>query len=177
MKKRCYVAATVSALALAITACGGGSGKENTEAETTVESTVEQESQVEETEGDTQEESETAETEAEAEITQEDITTFAEEVEGVVMNKDLEGLADMISFPVYVASVTENEGIVENKEAFLAIGQDKLFVDAFVDVITSFDVTGLEASEAGYVIGNETPNIIFNIGEDGNLGITGINNQ
>ena len=178
--------AAASALALALTACGGGTAEETTTAAQTTEAADEsaEETASEEAEDETAEEtseeteeSADAESEAEAsEITAEDVTAFAEEAASAVMNEDIEELADLTAFPVYVASVTDNEGVVEDRETFVALG-DSLFTDAFVEAVTSADVSSLEETEAGYVIGDGTPNITFNVGEDGELAITGINNQ
>lgn len=187
MKKRNYVVAAASALALALTACGGSSTEETTTAaETTAEAADESaEETTAQAEDETTEESSVegssegaeAESGSEAEeITAEDVTAFAEEAASAVMNEDIEKLADLVSFPVYVASATDNEGVVEDRESFVALG-DSVFTESFVDAITSADLSSLEETEAGYVIGDGTPNIIFNVGEDGNLGITGINNQ
>ena len=170
MRKKNYLVAAASALALALTACGGGNTKDNTAVETTAEAGS--------TEAADSESTEAADGESKtAEISQEEVTEFAEEIEGAVMNKDLKALADLTSFPVYVASATDTEGKVENKEAFLALDKDKLFTEEFVDAITNVDVSALEKVEAGYVITDGKQNIIFNVGEDGTLGIVGINNK
>lgn len=199
MRKKNYLVAAASALALALTACGGGNTKDNTAVETTAEAGSTEAADSESTEaadGESTEAADGEDTEAAdgesteedsesteaadgktAEISQEEVTEFAEEIEGAVMNKDLKALADLTSFPVYVASATDTEGKVENKEAFLALDKDKLFTEEFVDAITNVDVSALEKVEAGYVITDGKQNIIFNVGEDGTLGIVGINNK
>ncbi|RGY99852.1 hypothetical protein [Clostridium sp. AM58-1XD] len=181
MKKRTYVIAAASALALALTACGGGNTKEETTTavETTAESSAEDATDAvsQESTNDSSEAAEETTEAKKAEVTEDDIIAFVEEVEDAVMNKNMKSLAEMITYPVYVASVKENEGIVADKEAFLALDKNTLFAEAFVDAVTSFNASEIEESEAGYVIGNGTPNVTFNIGEDGALGITGINNK
>lgn len=183
MKKRNYVIAAASALALALTACGGGAKDETIAAtEASVEATdaVNADDNTAEAEGDVteeakEEESDAAESSEEAEV-KETPQEFADLVADAVMNKDLKDLADMVTYPVYVASVKDNEGIVADKEAFLALDKDSLFTEEFSDAVTAFDTTTLEEVEAGYVMGSDGKNITFKADDNGKLGITGINN-
>lgn len=179
MKKRNYVIAAAGTLALALTACGTGAKEQTTTAvETTADSAeTTAEAASSEEAGETETTAEETETETAAEITKEDAAAFTDEVEDAVMNKNIKSLAEMVTFPVYVASVVENEGVVADKEAFLAISKDALFTEAFVDAVTAFDSSTIEKVEAGYVIGEGALNVIFNVDEKGNLGITGINNK
>lgn len=124
-------------------------------------------------------EGETAESEAEAkndnydDLTEKgengEITAFAEEIQTAVSTRNLEALADLCSYPLAV-----NGEVVENKDAFMELGEDDIFTAERCAVIAAVDVSALEETMAGVIMGNATPNIIFK-SVDGELGITGIN--
>lgn len=98
-----------------------------------------------------------------------DATAFAQKIQSAMADNDLEALADLCSYPLAV-----NGDVVENKEAFLALGEDAIFTEERCAVIATVDVSTLEETMAGVIMGDATPNIIFQ-SVDGNLGITGIN--
>ena len=68
----------------------------------------------------------------------------------------------------------EVAAFAENKEAFMALGEDVIFTEERCAVIADTDITALEETMAGVIMGDATPNIIFK-SVDGTLGITGIN--
>ena len=77
-------------------------------------------------------------------------------------------------YPVYISFVKENEGVVNDKESFLALDPEMVFDSALIEAAEAADLTTLEPSMAGVVIGEETPNVIINSSE-GQLGIVGMN--
>lgn len=81
----------------------------------------------------------------------------------------MEALADLCSYPLAV-----NSEVVENRDAFMELGSDVLFTEERCAVIEAVDVSALEETQAGFIMGDATPNIIFQ-SVDGKLGITGIN--
>ncbi len=99
---------------------------------------------------------------------------FARQIKEAVAEKDLEKLADLTAFPVYV-SFTE-EGGVEDKEAFLSLDADQVFSPELTAAVAAADEDSLAPSMAGFVLSDENgkPNIIFGV-VDGKLGITGMN--
>lgn len=103
-----------------------------------------------------------------------DYQAFAEKIVKAVEEKDIEALADLTAYPVYVSNVEENGGIIADREKFVALGADAVFTEALVKAVTDADLTALEPSMAGIVLGDGTPNITFNF-VDGQLGIVGIN--
>lgn len=111
----------------------------------------------------------TQETAAPASTESSDVSVFAEKIQNAVADKDLEALADLCSYPLAV-----NSEEVDNKEAFLALGEDVIFTEERCAVVAAVDVSTLEETMAGFIMGDATPNIIFK-SVDGNLGITGIN--
>ncbi|MDE7016082.1 MAG: hypothetical protein K2P65_00705 [Lachnospiraceae bacterium] len=98
-----------------------------------------------------------------------EIGMFAEKIQAAVAGKDMEALAALCNYPLAV-----NGEVIEDKEALLELGEDVIFTEERCAVIAAVDVSALEESMAGVVMGEATPNIIFK-SVDGNLGITGIN--
>ena len=103
-----------------------------------------------------------------------DYQGFAEEVVGAITSKDMNALAELMHYPVYISFVKENEGVVNDKESFLALDPEMVFDSALIEAAEAADLTTLEPSMAGVVIGEDTPNVIINSSE-GQLGIVGMN--
>ena len=103
-----------------------------------------------------------------------DYQGFAEEVVGAITSKDMNALAELMHYPVYISFVKENDGVVNDKESFLALDPEMVFDSALIEAAEAADLTTLEPSMAGVVIGEETPNVIINSSE-GQLGIVGMN--
>ena len=110
-----------------------------------------------------------SEAQTEIEKPESDTEAFAQEIQTAVSNMDMEALAELCSYPLAV-----NGEVVENKEAFLELGEDVIFTAERCAVIAAVDVSALEETKAGFIMGDNTPNIIFK-SVDGKLGITGIN--
>ena len=132
-----------------------------------------------ETQQETTEATETQETEA-VQIYEDNFAVdsaaakeFAQKVKEVTAQKDLEGLADLTAFPVYVG--LPGVGGVETREAFLKLGADAVFTDALMEAVAAADIDNLQPSRAGFSISaGGTANINFGV-RDGVLAISGIN--
>ena len=98
-----------------------------------------------------------------------DVSDFAAQIQAVVAAKDMEGLAKLCAFPLAV----EGEA-VESEEDFMALGSDAVFTEERCAAIGAVDLSTLEETMAGVIMGDATPNIIFK-SVDGELRITGIN--
>lgn len=175
-------------MGLLMTGCGQGGQKaaENT-AQTTAEATVETtaETTTETTTEATAQES--PETSAESgkdasgvyednfSVDKEAAAAFGKQVKEAVAAKDLEKLADLTAFPVYLG-LGDDGGPVESREEFLKIEADKIFTKKMLDSIAAADENSLEPSMAGFVLagGNGDADIIFGV-RDGVLAVTGIN--
>ncbi len=96
-------------------------------------------------------------------------------IKEAVAEKNLEKLADLTGFPVYVG-FSDGGLVVETREDFIALGGERIFTDEMVSSIDGADVTGLMPSMAGFTMydGDGAPNIIFGV-RDGSLAISGIN--
>ena len=98
---------------------------------------------------------------------------FAGQIQKAMAEKDLEGLADLTAFPVYVG--LPDVGGVETREDFLALGADAVFAQELVDAVSAADTADLTPSMAGFVLSDGgTANIVFGV-RDGQLAVTGIN--
>lgn len=109
------------------------------------------------------------------EVPGEAITRFAGMIKEAVAEKNIEKLADLTGFPVYVGF--EKEGlIVENREDFTALNAEQLFTDEMVNSIAGADESSLSPSMAGFTMYDKdgAPSITFGV-QDGKLAISGIN--
>ena len=194
MKRKLAVLGTAIMAAAAITACSGKDAKTTTAAEVVTQADTTDGVTDGETEADTASDSETAAesqssesasqeaalleeaedvSHAGAELEQSEIKPFAEKVQKAVADKDMEALAGLCSYPVYV-SLGEGQGEeIADEAAFLKMDADKIFTESLLKEIADTDVDTLEQFGAGVIMGGEN-SIIFN-NVDGQAAITGIN--
>lgn len=98
---------------------------------------------------------------------------FAGKVKDAAAQKDLEALAELTAFPVYVGLPDVN--VVETKEDFLKLGAETVFTDELLKSVEAADIDNFQPSMAGFSISNGgTANINFGV-VDGVLAINGIN--
>ena len=194
MKRKLAVLGTAIMAAAAITACSGKDAKTTTAAEVVTQADTTDGVTDGETEADTASDSETAAesqssesasqeaalleeaedvSHAGAELEQSEIKPFAEKVQKAVADKDMEALAGLCAYPVYV-SLGEGQGEeIADESAFLKMDADKIFTESLLKEIADTDVDTLEQFGAGVIMGEEN-SIIFN-NVDGQAAITGIN--
>lgn len=97
---------------------------------------------------------------------------FADKIKEAAEAKDIEALADLTFFPVYVGI---SEEIIETREDFIALGAETVFTPELLQSIIGADTSNLSPSMAGFSISKDGKcNIIFGV-VDGKLGISGIN--
>lgn len=194
MKRKLAVLGTAIMAAAAITACSGKDTKTTTAAEVVTQADTTDGVTDGETEADTASDSETAAesqssesasqeaalleeaedvSHAGAELEQSEIKPFAEKVQKAVADKDMEALAGLCAYPVYV-SLGEGQGEeIADEAAFLKMDADKIFTESLLKEIADTDVDTLEQFGAGVIMGGEN-SIIFN-NVDGQAAITDIN--
>ena len=194
MKRKLAVLGTAIMAAAAITACSGKDAKTTTAAEVVTQADTTDGVTDGETEADTASDSETAAesqssesasqeaalleeaedvSHAGAELEQSEIKPFAEKVQKAVADKDMEALAGLCAYPVYV-SLGEGQGEeIADEAAFLKMDADKIFTESLLKEIADTDVDTLEQFGAGVIMGGQN-SIIFN-NVDGQAAITGIN--
>ena len=195
MKRKLAVLGTAIMAAAAITACSGKDAKTTTAAEVVTQADTtagmtdgETEDAGAASDSETAAESQSSESasqeaalleEAEdvshagAELEQSEIKPFAEKVQKAVADKDMEALAGLCAYPVYV-SLGEGQGEeIANESVFLKMDAGQIFTESLLKEIADTDVDTLEQFGAGVIMGEEN-SIIFN-NVDGQAAITGIN--
>lgn len=105
-----------------------------------------------------------------------EVCDFAELIKEAVGEKDLEKLAELTGFPVYVG--LDDAGGVETKEAFLALDPEEVFSEEMVRSIEKADPQDLAPSMAGFTLMDYdmegSASITFGV-VNGEFLITGIN--
>lgn len=198
--KNLKLAAAAGLFALVLAGCGQGAATETTaetaaetteaageetaeeaSAEESEETSAEAEADGQETSGEAEEETEDGAEESAAggyednfSVDSQAAADFAVQVQAVVASDDLQGLADLTAYPVYVG-IGEGQA-VESEEDFLALDPAEVFTDELKSAVAAADPEALEPSEAGFVLSDENgkPNIIFGV-VDGELAVKGIN--
>lgn len=180
---------TAAAMGICLAGCGQSTEQETTsavvieaetEAEDTAKETEDTQAQTEETETEAQ----TKETEAQTEaaggyednfaVDSAAAADFARQIQAAVSEQDLEKLADLTAFPVYMDLPDGGKGIT-SREEFLELGADQIFTKELMDSVAAADVDALTPSMAGFVLSDGgTANIIFAV-SDGALTVVGIN--
>lgn len=180
MKKTKMILA-VGAMVAILAGCGQGTGSETTPAATVLE-TEETTTAVQETEKPEETTAAPSESPDDSEgyednfsVDAEKAAEFGREIKEAVAAKDLEKLAELTAFPVYVGFEEGGES-VETKEDFIALGADRIFTEELAASVEAADETALSPSMAGFVLSNESgkPNIVFGVRE-GKLALSGIN--
>ena len=99
---------------------------------------------------------------------------FGTQIKDAVAAQDIEALADLASFPLYVGFTDESVNVT-SREEFVALGAERIFTPELVESVGNADVNGLSPSMAGFALSsNDGPNIIFSV-VNGALAIQGIN--
>ena len=99
---------------------------------------------------------------------------FGIRVQEAVAAKDLEALADLTAYPLYVGFADGGES-VESREEFVALGAERIFTPELLEAVGNADPGSLSPSMAGFVLSADgRPNIVFSV-VNGSLAIQGIN--
>ena len=99
---------------------------------------------------------------------------FAEKVKEAAAQKDLEALAELTAFPVYVG--LPDVGVVETKEDFMKLGAEAVFTEELLESIKMADIENFQPCMAGFPISGGEKQASINFGVvDGKLAINGIN--
>ncbi len=166
--------------------------EESTEAETETEETQnaekEKETEKEAAKETVKETEKTAAAEAEAKneaadagyednfsVDEEAAAEFGKKVKDAAAAGDLEALADLAAYPLYVG-FPEGGETIESREELVGLGADRIFTEELKNAVAAADEQNLSPSMAGFVLsdGNGTANVIFGV-RDGKLSINGIN--
>ena len=97
---------------------------------------------------------------------------FAEQIKEAVAAQDLEALADLAAYPLYVGIAEDG---VSSREDLIALGAEAVFTSGLSASIEAADTQNLTPSMAGFVLSDGSGNnIIFSV-VDGELAIQEIN--
>lgn len=103
---------------------------------------------------------------------------FGQQIKDAIAGKNIEALAGLVAYPVYVGDSTKagdgNE--IETRDDFMALGVNAVITDDMVTAMDAVDPSTLVESKAGFTMmnGAEGPSITFKQ-IDGVFGIVGIN--
>ena len=201
MKKGIIWLLLIAMLLAVMTGCGGQKQAEEPEADDQAEETLPPEESIPSEEPDVETEApdqtetpkppaetpeETAEPTPEPEqpasvsytdnfsVSSEDASAYAQQVQQVVKDQNLDAFTDMIAFPIYVMGADGGQSITSASD-FKALGAENIFTDAFVTEIISANTDGLNPSRAGFVLSaTGRPNLVFGV-VNGELDIVSLN--
>lgn len=98
---------------------------------------------------------------------------FAQKIKKAVAAADVEGLADLCGYPVYITLESGDGRELDTREDLTALGAETLFTKKLKDTIAAVQESELDSYDAGVMMG-EDGTIVFN-DVNGTLMITGIN--
>ena len=112
-----------------------------------------------------------------ASLEESDYKGFAEQIQHIFSERDIEALAQLCAYPVYVTTEANTEGLDVADAAGLNAQKDDIFTDAMLQAVAGVDPNRLTPSQAGIFVGSESgsPGLFFSLAEDGYLKIMGIN--
>ena len=107
-------------------------------------------------------------------VPEEEITAFAGKVKEAVADRDMDALASLASYPLYVGF--KDGGVsAGSPEELAALGTDRIFTPELAVAVEAAGDETLSPSMAGFVLKKDgTPNIVFGVSE-GVLAVKGIN--
>ena len=107
-------------------------------------------------------------------VPEEEIIAFAGKVKEAVADRDMDALASLASYPLYVGF--KDGGVsAGSPEELAALGTDRIFTPELAAAVEAAGDETLSPSMAGFVLKKDgTPNIVFGVSE-GVLAVKGIN--
>ena len=112
-----------------------------------------------------------------ASLEESDYKGFAKQIQHIFSQRDIEALAQLCAYPVYVTTEANTEGLDVADAAGLKAQKVDIFTDAMLQAVAGVDPNRLTPSQAGIFVGSESgsPGLFFSLAEDGYLKIMGIN--
>lgn len=112
-----------------------------------------------------------------ASLEESDYKGFAEQIQHIFSERNIEALAQLCAYPVYVTTEANTEGLDVADAVGLKAQKDDIFTDAMLQAVAGVDPDRLTPSQAGIFVGSESgsPGLFFSLAEDGYLKIMGIN--
>lgn len=98
---------------------------------------------------------------------QEKVEAFAERLQEAVADRDLEGFADLMAYPLTVNMADGESLVIADREALLKQNPDLIFGDDLMMAIANVDTATLVPAKDGVAMGEEGPGLVFkDIGAD-----------
>lgn len=102
--------------------------------------------------------------------------SFAIKIINAVRNMDKDALIDLTNIPVFL-DAEGFRGAVKDVSTLRNMDSEKLFTEGLVERMGNYNLFDLEYTKSGFVMGNGSPSITFDVDDDGILGIIGINSK
>lgn len=96
---------------------------------------------------------------------------FAETVQEAVSDRDLEALANLLFYPCELMTGDQEKIDLEKPEDLTKQNKDMVFGDDLMVAVANVDTALLETEENQITLGDENSYIIYQIKEDGSIGI------
>lgn len=89
------------------------------------------------------------------------IEDFAKKIQTAIINKDLDSLSKLCSYPLYIDGKE-----ITDKESLLDFDKEKLFTERLIKNIKEADVSNINETQAGFYIGDDAV-VFFNETQNG----------
>lgn len=107
----------------------------------------------------------------ESEESEQKMEAFAETVQEAVADRNLEALANLLFYPCEFVTGDQDKIILEKPEDLTKQNKDMVFGDDLMVAVANVDTALLEIEKDQVVLGNENSYILYQIKEDGSMGI------
>lgn len=173
MKKYIALFGLMAAMLLALSACGK---KQSPQLEATVGITGEEtEAGTAEPSGEAIRENAPLKEPSGTTANMDEIEAFAERTQEAVADHDIEALSRLLHYPVKLKTSDGRELEIRSREELKSLDPDSVFGDQLVIAIANIDTASLLMGESGVDMGDELSWVTFQVFDDGELGITRIN--
>lgn len=102
------------------------------------------------------------------------IEAFAEKIQEAVADKDMEALAELLSYPCRLTVSDEEDFEIPDREYFIKLNPDLVFGDDFMVAVATQDTAELYANRGEVFLGEEGTGVVFTVLEGAVGGIIGI---
>lgn len=99
---------------------------------------------------------------------------YAKQIQSVIADRDLDALANMVAYPMYIGFADGGVSIKDVQE-LTGLGAARIFTAELMESIEGAETANLSPSKAGFSLtSNGAPNVIFGV-RNGALAVMGIN--
>lgn len=102
------------------------------------------------------------------------VEAFAEKIQEAVSDRNLESLADLLSYPCIFITGDKEKIVLQKREDLTKQNPDMVFGDDLMIAVANVDTGTLQMTQNVVVLGEGESNITFQVKTDGTMGITEI---